>query len=293
MEYRVLETRSADILTKYYNNEINSFLNACHEDILWIGPAEKHVIRTRKALVDAFSQEEHELEFVLSDLKVFSIGLTECSCEVIMFFILDTIWPDSSVGRADQRMQFTWVSENGVEKIKLCHISNAIKYDERDRIYPVHYEEIYKKNVCSGERRTKRVIVNGVDRSLVFLDRSWIAYVESSGSHCVIYTIDGSFESVQSLKVFERRYMDMFVRCHENYLVNPEYVSRISRYRIELTYGKVIPISEKNYTAVKTKLSHITQKLVNILRVRQFFNQHIFSKFRRMDFIIRFSSLDM
>lgn len=26
MEYRVLETRSADILTKYYNNEINSFL---------------------------------------------------------------------------------------------------------------------------------------------------------------------------------------------------------------------------------------------------------------------------
>ena len=149
-------------------------------------------------------------------------------------------------------------SENGVEKIKLCHISNAIKYDERDRIYPVHYEEIYKKNVCSGERRTKRVIVNGVDRSLVFLDRSWIAYVESSGSHCVIYTIDGSFESVQSLKVFERRYRDMFVRCHENYLVNPEYVSRISRYRIELTYGKVIPISEKNYTAVKTKLSHIT-----------------------------------
>ena len=44
MEYRVLETRSADILTKYYNNEIDSFLNACHEDILWIGPAEKHVI---------------------------------------------------------------------------------------------------------------------------------------------------------------------------------------------------------------------------------------------------------
>lgn len=116
MEYRVLETRSADILTKYYNNEIDSFLNACHEDILWIGPAEKHVIRTRKALVDAFSQEEHKLEFVLSDLKVFSIGLTERSCEVIMFFILDTIWPDSSVGRADQRIQFSWVSENGEEK---------------------------------------------------------------------------------------------------------------------------------------------------------------------------------
>ena len=38
MEYRVLETRSADILTKYYSNEIDTALNACHEDILWIGP---------------------------------------------------------------------------------------------------------------------------------------------------------------------------------------------------------------------------------------------------------------
>lgn len=26
MEYRVLETRSADILTKYYSNEIDAFL---------------------------------------------------------------------------------------------------------------------------------------------------------------------------------------------------------------------------------------------------------------------------
>lgn len=28
MEYRVLETRSADILTKYYNNEIDSLMPA-------------------------------------------------------------------------------------------------------------------------------------------------------------------------------------------------------------------------------------------------------------------------
>ena len=38
-----------------------------------------------------------------------------------MFFILDTIWPDNSVGRADQRTVFTWVSENGVENKALSH----------------------------------------------------------------------------------------------------------------------------------------------------------------------------
>lgn len=50
----------------------------------------------------------------------------------------------------------------------------------------------------------------------------------------------------------------MEYRVLETRSADTEYVSRISRYRIELTYGKVIPISEKNYTAVKTKLSHIT-----------------------------------
>lgn len=61
MEYRVLETRSADILTKYYNNEIDSFLNACHEDILWIGPAEKHVIRTERRLLMLFRKKNTSL----------------------------------------------------------------------------------------------------------------------------------------------------------------------------------------------------------------------------------------
>ena len=255
MKYDVLETRSADILTKCYNNEIESFLDACHKDVLWIGPAEKQGIRTKKALVEAFSMEKHKLEFVLSDLNVFSVGLTKDSCEVMMFFTVDTIWPDSSVGRFDQRIQLAWVSDNGEDKIKLCHISNVIVYDERDRIYPVHYGEMYKEPVLAGEKRAKKVIINGVDKSLIYLDWSWIACVESSGSHCIIYTIDGTFESVQSLRVLEKRYNDMFVRCHETYLVNPEYVSRISRYRLELTNGRVIPISEKNYTAVKAKLT--------------------------------------
>ena len=41
---------SGEVLTQYYDNNITPFLDACHEDVLWIGPAEKQVIRTKKAL---------------------------------------------------------------------------------------------------------------------------------------------------------------------------------------------------------------------------------------------------
>ena len=39
MTTQALLRLSADIITRYYNNEIEPFLAACHPDVLWIGPA--------------------------------------------------------------------------------------------------------------------------------------------------------------------------------------------------------------------------------------------------------------
>lgn len=49
-------------------------------------------------------------------------------------------------------MQFTWVEQKGVPKIRVIFISNAIQYDERDGIYPVHYDENYRKFWSLQER---------------------------------------------------------------------------------------------------------------------------------------------
>ena len=60
MNIQKIGDRTAELLNLYYNNEIEPFLNSCHEDVLWIGPADKQVIRGRKNLVDAFHAEKHE-----------------------------------------------------------------------------------------------------------------------------------------------------------------------------------------------------------------------------------------
>lgn len=52
----------------------------------------------------------------------------------------------------------------------------------------------------------------------------------------------------------ENRYPDLFVRCHASYLVNPQYVSEIRRFRIRLQNGIELPVPEKKYMAVKTEL---------------------------------------
>lgn len=114
---------SGEILTQYYDNNITPFLDACHEDILWIGPAEKQVIRTKKVLVNTFLSEQHELKFVLHDLVITPLATTSNRVvEIIMFFMVDTIWPDNSMNRVNQRIHLSWIMNNGVPQIRLCHM---------------------------------------------------------------------------------------------------------------------------------------------------------------------------
>ena len=40
MNIQKIGDRTAELLNLYYNNEIEPFLNSCHEDVLWIGPAD-------------------------------------------------------------------------------------------------------------------------------------------------------------------------------------------------------------------------------------------------------------
>lgn len=102
MNIQEVAKQTVDIVMRYYNNDIQPFLDACDEDVLWIGPAENQIIRTREALVAAFAAEKNDLRFVVHDLKVIPIPTTNSHvCEIILVFTVDTIWPDGSVNGSD------------------------------------------------------------------------------------------------------------------------------------------------------------------------------------------------
>lgn len=260
MNIKEVADRTAEILNRYYNNEIEPFLDACHEDVLWLGPAAKQMIRGKKKLVDAFHAEKHELTFSINNLTILPLTTTSNTViEVMTFMLVDTIWPDNSASRVNQRMQFTWVEQKGVPKIRSVLISNAIEYDERDGIYPVHYDENYRKFILTGENRSERIYVKGVDKSILYLNWSRVIYAESLGNHAVIHTLDQTFESIESMRVLEKRYKNMFLKCHESYMVNPAHVQSIRRFKMKVTGGRELPIPEKKYTSVKNTLQKLLQ----------------------------------
>ena len=254
MNHHKLSDLTASLLLQYYDNNISPFLEHCHEDVLWIGPAEGQMIRTKKVLVETFAAEHHSLRFAVHALKAAPLSTgSRNSMNVLLTFLVDTFWPDKRSNRVSQRILFTWSTEPEGPKIRLCHISNAIAYDSRDTIYPVHYLDSYKDMVLSSGETITRVHFRGLDKTTLYLDLNRIIYMETKQHHTLIHTLDHTFESVERLSAVSSRCPHM-LRCHESYLVNPNYVQEIYRFYLKLTNGIEIPIPEKKYTAVKNAL---------------------------------------
>ena len=118
---------SAAILLEYYDNKIQSFLENCHDDILWLGPAHNQMIRGKDNLIDAFQKEKHELRFTVSNLVVYPLDTgSPSTLDVLLTFQLDTFWPDGSSNRVHQRISMLWAMQNNIPRIRLCHISNGL-----------------------------------------------------------------------------------------------------------------------------------------------------------------------
>ena len=68
----------------------------------------------------------NELTFSINNQTILPLTTTSNTViEVLTFMLVDTIWPDNSARRVNQRMQFTWVEQKGVPKIRSVLISNA------------------------------------------------------------------------------------------------------------------------------------------------------------------------
>ncbi len=261
MRIQDIADKTVEVITRYYQNDVQPFLDICHEDVLWIGPAEGQIIRTKQALADAFAAEKHDLHFVVNDMTVIPVSLGSTRVfEVLAMFTVDTFWPDGSANRVNQRISISWTMQDELPQIRMCHISNAIAYNVQDVIYPKNYNKTVVASTpgtlpLAGDVNAERLSFRGLGKSVFYLPWGHIVFAESAGNHALIHTMDQSFETMESLAVIGQKYARFFLRCHESYLVNPDYVQSICRFQITLANGKILHVPEKKYTLVKSQLA--------------------------------------
>lgn len=253
MSISELTKLSIDILSQYYENNLNPFFNHLHENILWIGPAKNQIIRSKDQLIEAFNKEKNNLQFKVYNLNATPVSISSNCCEVLLSFIVDTFWPDGSTNRVSQRISLTWQIKKEQAQIIVCHISNAIEYDSRDTIYPIHYlEERPEMPLYKGSGN--KLFFKGLNQSILYIQSERILYMESMNQHTLIHLPEENYECCERLSSIAKRLNGSFIRIHASYLVNPKYVQSIQRFSLRMDNGAILPIPEKKYTKVKSDL---------------------------------------
>lgn len=258
-----IEALSAEICIKYYDNDYMSFLEQFDDDALWYGPCKGQILVGREAMIRTWNNEKHTLSFTIGNVKTTMISSHPSFCDVMVSFPVITHYPNGEDMSVDQRVLLTWgertiTDENGnrqkVPRILLCHISNPHEKDAEDTIYPIHYSQIYAgTNIVP--QKGKRIHFTGADRSEYFLLSDAILWIEATNDkHSIIHTPIEEIKVLSTLSDLATSYPDIFLRCHQSYLVNPNYITNIRRFMITLSNGVELPVPEKKYTMIKGRI---------------------------------------
>ena len=260
---------SAQLIIRYYENDYMPFLLHMDDDALWYGPAEGQFLHGREAMINAWNAEEHPLRFSLGNLEVTHNSSHPSHCNVVLTYSVVTHYPSGQDIALNQRTLLCWCertigdgeSRERVPRILLCDISNPHGKHEDDTIYPTNFENIYSGHHALAHSG-KRLQFHGADRSEFFFLSDSVMWIEAAhgSKHSIIYTDEGAVEVLSSVAELEKRYSRFFLRCHQSYLVNPDFIRSIKRFRLTLEDGTELPIPEKKYTAFRDKVDKIRKQ---------------------------------
>ena len=264
MNQQQIADLSAELIMKYYENDYMPFLDAMDDDALWYGPAEGQFLHGREKMIEVWNAEEHSLSFSVGNIEVMHTSAHPSFCDVMLSYLVTTHYPDHHDITLYQRLLLTWCertvtdevgNREKIARILLCHISNPYTMHEEDTIYPKNFHQIYYSSP-SFRQNGDRIHFHGLDRSDYFFLSDTVVYIEAAheSRHSILHIVDGeAVEVMTSISALEKRYGQLFLRCHQSYLVNPVYIQNIRRFKLTLSDGTELPIPEKKYTAFRDR----------------------------------------
>ena len=264
MNQQEIADLSADLVIRYYDNDVAPFLNHMDDDALWYGPAQGQILRGREQMIHTWSQEDHQLTFTMGNLKVVHVSGNLATSNVMLTYTVVTHYPDGLDLSVFQRTQLCWCmrtlkDDTGmrvkVPRILMCHISNPHPKSDEDTIYAKNPDQIYR-GTRAMPYKSERIHLHGADGSDYFFLSDSIHWAEAvkRGKHCVVHTPDGTVELRTTISELERQFGHLFLRCHTSYLLNPHYVRAIRRFKVTMADGTELPIPEKRYTSFRASV---------------------------------------
>lgn len=131
-------------------------------------------------------------------------------------------------------------------------------YDVSPLLYllkPVRDEQLaYACDIFLKKRRQTQLLLN-LSGETISLGITDLLYCEVLGHRVSLHLLSGDVMKFRySLSDLEKQLPDsLFIRSHQSYLVNMSHISSIIRYKLTLSTGETLPVSQSRYTDLQNR----------------------------------------
>lgn len=112
------------------------------------------------------------------------------------------------------------------------------------------HEALVKAETLIEEENQNAIYISfrGCTKKIMVSD---IYYVESERKKVIINYINGQIETIQKLNEIEKQLPDFFLRVHQSFLINLNFIESVSSSEVQMINGAILPISRS-----KSKYAH-------------------------------------
>lgn len=146
--------------------------------------------------------------------------------------------------------------------IRIIFVTGFLEYSGKIfEIRPTYFlaKPIKKSDMLKALLRAKAELEEECKHSITLVSKGLIArfpfthviYIESNARKLAVYLTDDRVEVYAKLTDIEKQMPDYFVRCHQSYIVNMEYVKYLNQNTFQMNNGTQIPISQSRLKTVK------------------------------------------
>ncbi|MDD2534628.1 MAG: LytTR family DNA-binding domain-containing protein [Eubacteriales bacterium] len=102
--------------------------------------------------------------------------------------------------------------------------------------------ELALRRISNQKESFLRINSRGHHLNIPFKD---ILYLESERRIIIVHRLSTSHQFYAQLDDIELTIPDYFIRCHQSYLVNMQYIASLAKGRCQISNGQIIPIAQK------------------------------------------------
>lgn len=234
-------------------------IGICDEDT-------EYIKWSRKILDSFFMKNEMDTEvYEFSESQDLFHYYEKQKCNLDFLFLNTVMKNDSTIMLAkqikkiDNKCQIVfWTSEIDFSRCYEVDHSYLLNQNKLEDCIEHMFGCLLKKYDQMQEKELNQRLIIQIRGERVFLMQSEIQYMERSERKTYIYSYDCGQErvTVTSQKINELdKKLDsrIFMRCHNSYIVNINFISKMYRERFVLQNGKSIPISRRYSKEIRSR----------------------------------------